>query len=244
MILNRSNPSTSLIAYISFLTYFLLSCFGCSLWKKEIKPLTIDEDIICEVPDESVEKYEGSLWQENGHLCELFMNPKARRIGDIITISIVESSSASNAADTNTSRTSSISASLTNLLGLENSVQIPRSNGFTPFGSVTGSTSNSFKGAGTTNRSGELAASITARVTKVFPNGNLKIFGKREITINNEQQYIALAGIIRSRDISPNNVILSTYISDAKIIYTGTGIIDDRQNPGWATRIFDAVWPF
>ena len=244
MIFKRSNSSTLLIAYIFFLTFLVLNCFGCTTAKKEMKSFTIDDDIICEVPNESVEKYEGSLWQENGHLCELFMNPKARRIGDIVTISIVESSSASNAADTNTSRSSSISASITNLLGLENTASFPRGGGFTPFGSVTGSTNNSFKGAGTTNRSGELAASITARVTGVLPNGNLKIFGKREITINNEQQYIALAGIVRSRDISPDNVILSTYISDAKIIYTGTGVIDDRQHPGWATRIFDAVWPF
>lgn len=244
MIFNRSNSSKLLIAYISFLTFLMLNCFGCITGKKEVKPSTIDADIICEVPNESVEKYEGSLWQENGHLCELFMNPKARRIGDIVTISIVESSSASNAADTNTSRSSSISASLNTLLGLENSGSFPTGSGFDPFGSITGSTSNTFKGAGTTNRSGELAASITARVTAVLPNGNLKIFGKREITINNEQQYIALSGIIRSRDISPDNVILSTYISDAKIIYTGTGVIDDRQNPGWGARVLDAVWPF
>ncbi len=244
MIFNRSNSSKLLIANIFIITLLMLNCFGCITGKKEMKPLTIDDDIICEVPNESVEKYEGSLWQENGHLCELFINPKARRIGDIVTISIVESSSASNAADTNTSRSSSISASLTNLLGLENSTSFPKNGGFTPFGSVSGTTNNTFKGAGTTNRSGALAASITARVTEVFPNGNLKIFGKREITINNEQQYIALAGIIRSTDISPDNIILSTYISDAKIIYTGTGVIDDRQNPGWGARLIDAVWPF
>jgi len=244
MIFNKLNLSTLRIGYISCFTVLMLNCFGCITWKKEVKPLHISDDIICEVPNVSAERYEGSLWQENGHLGELFMDPRARRIGDIVTISIVESSSASNAADTNTSRTSSISASITQLLGLENSASFPTGSGFTPFGSVTGSTNNTFAGTGTTNRSGELAASITARVTEVLPSGNLKIFGKREITINNEQQYIALAGIIRPKDISSENIILSTYISDAKIIYTGTGVIDDRQNPGWGARIIDAVWPF
>lgn len=199
---------------------------------------------MCEINESPQKTYEGALWQDNGPLGELFMDLKARRVGDIVTISIVESSSASNKANTNTSRTSSLSASLTNLLGLENSPSFPRGSGFTPFGSIQGSTNNSFKGSGTTNRSGELAASITARVTQVLPNGNLRILGKREITINNERQHIALTGIIRQRDISPDNVILSTYISDAKIAYTGTGVIDDRQNPGWFARVLDSVWPF
>jgi flagellar L-ring protein precursor FlgH len=134
--------------------------------------------------------------------------------------------------------------SLKNFLGFEENDRFPSGSGFDPFGSIEGSTSNSFKGSGATKRSGNLAASITARVTRVLPNGNLEILGKREITVNNEKQYIALTGIIRPRDISSNNVVLSTYISDAKIVYTGTGVVNDRQNPGWLARVLDTVWPF
>lgn len=218
---------------------------GCATTgKTELEPLKIDEDVICEANEKPTKTYEGSLWENNGPLSDLFIDPKARKVGDIVTISIVETSSASNNADTNTSRTSSIDASITNLLGLENNSTFPRGSGFTPFGSVTGSSSNSFQGSGNTNRSGELAASLTARVTEVLPNGNLRILGRREITINNERQYIALSGIIRPRDISSDNVILSTFISDAKIAYTGTGIINDVQKPGWLARVFNAVWPF
>jgi flagellar L-ring protein precursor FlgH len=68
--------------------------------------------------------------------------------------------------------------------------------------------------------------------------------GSREVTVNNERQFITLSGIIRTRDISQGNVILSTYISDARIAYSGAGIIDDRQRPGWMTKILNKIWPF
>ena len=116
--------------------------------------------------------------------------------------------------------------------------------GMDPFGSIAGTTNNTFQGSGATARKGELAASITARVTEVLPNGNLKILGKREIRVNNETQYLALTGIVRPRDISSENVVLSTYISDAKIVYTGTGVVNDPQSPGWLVRVLDTVWPF
>lgn len=77
-----------------------------------------------------------------------------------------------------------------------------------------------------------------------MPNGNLKIKGTREVTVNNEKQLITLSGIIRSRDISPDNIVLSTYISDAMIAYSGDGIVNERQRPGWLARILDVVWPF
>lgn len=231
------------IIWSSYSVFALAILTGCLAGKTSMEPF-ITEDIVYEITEGPPEAYEGSLWEDNGPLGELFMDPRARSVGDIVTISIIESSSASNKADTNTSRTSSISATLNNFLGLENSTSFPSGSGFTPFGTIQGTTNNSFHGNGSTGRSGELSATITARVTEVLANGNLKIMGKREITINNERQYIALTGIIRPRDISPDNVILSTYVSDARIAYTGTGIINDRQNPGWFTRVFDSVWPF
>jgi flagellar L-ring protein precursor FlgH len=239
-----SKLSALLFICSSFIALSIITLSGCATGNKETFPVNIDEDIAYEANNAPEEPYEGSLWKDNGSLCELFIDPKARRVGDIVTISVVETSSASNAADTNTSRNSSISASITSLLGLENNASFPTGSGFDPFGSIEASASNTFKGSGVTNRSGNLAASITARVTDVLPNGNLKILGKREITINKEKQYITLTGIIRPNDISSDNIILSTYISDAKIAYTGTGVVNDRQNPGWLATVFDVVWPF
>lgn len=193
---------------------------------------------------------EGSLWNYDGMLNELFVTPKARNAGDIVTIKIVESASASNNAKTNTGRKSSLTASIDNMLGLEDKYtnssnpDFKAYPNFNPFGTIEGGMSSKFDGSGATKRSGDLTAYITARVANVLPNGNFYITGSREITVNYEKQLILLTGVIRPTDIDVNNVILSTYISDAQIIYSGTGIIQKRQRPGWLANIINVVWPF
>jgi flagellar L-ring protein precursor FlgH len=113
-----------------------------------------------------------------------------------------------------------------------------------PFARIKAAMESEFEGSGTTGRSGSIAAVISVRIVEVMPNGNLKIAGSREISINNERQYITLTGFVRPADIPWNNTVLSTYISDARIVYSGSGVINDRQRPGWMLRILDAVWPF
>ena len=196
---------------------------------------------------------ENSLWQASNGLSGLFLDTKARNLGDIVTIEIVESSKATNKANTTTARDSSLSAGIDSLFGIENwwqdkalralGTNMPKVN---PFGaaSVSGSMTSDFKGDGTTSRSGDLTAFITCRVTEVLPNGNLRIVGTREILVNHENQVIVLSGVIRPRDINDQNIIASRFIADAKIAYSGSGIIDDRQRPGWFANILDVVWPF
>lgn len=184
-----------------------------------------------------------SLWNDNGPHASLFANAKARRVGDIVTVKIVEASQAANNATTDTSRESSISAGIDNFFNLESKFPATRP-GFNPFAKVKGSLSSDFKGDGSTERSGNLTAQMTARVTEVMPNGNLRIIGAREITVNHERQTIVLTGLVRSRDISADNEVLSTYIADAQIAYSGTGVVMDRQRPGWLGRALDVIWPF
>lgn len=186
---------------------------------------------------------EGSLWVDGGGLTEMFINSKARRIGDILTIAIIESSSASNKASTNTGRESELSIGLTSFFNLESQITSD-SKFFNPFSPASGSYANSFDGTGSTARSGALTAHITARIVQILPNGNFFIEGNREVRVNNENQVITLTGVVRPRDISADNVIQSTYIADAKINYSGTGVINDEQRPGWLTRILDNIWPF
>jgi len=192
---------------------------------------------------ERSEPSDGSLWDERGALSEMFSNPKARRVGDIVTIKIMENASATNKAETTTDRKSSMSAGLTNFFNAEKSYPSDQPF-FNPFSSVKGSIDSQFEGTGTTQRSGELTAYMTARVVDVLPNGNLMIEGNREVRVNAENQLITLTGIIRPRDITADNVVQSTYIADARIAYSGKGVLNDRQRPGWLTRILDKVWPF
>jgi len=203
-------------------------------------------------PPESPQKVvsDGSLWKNESMLNHLFITPKPRNVGDIVTIKIVESASASNNAKTNTGRKSSLSASIDKLLGLEDKYQNsdnPKFKEFpnwNPFGKIEGGMSSKFDGSGATKRSGDLTAFVTARIAHVFPNGDFYITGSREITVNYEKQLIHLTGIIRPDDIDSNNVILSTYISDAKIVYNGAGIIQKRQKPGWLANVINTIWPF
>ena len=185
---------------------------------------------------------EGSLWVDGGSMSEMFINAKARRVGDIVTIKIMESSSASNNASTNTGRTTSMDVGLSNLFNLEDNFSA--NNFFNPFGTIKSDYETQFDGSGTTARSGALTAYITARIIQILPNGYFIIEGNREVRINNENQIITLTGMIRPRDITAENVIRSTYVADARISYSGSGILNDQQRPGWLARILDTVWPF
>jgi flagellar L-ring protein precursor FlgH len=186
---------------------------------------------------------DGSLWHDGAPLVSMFSDQKARTVGDIVTIKIMESSAATNKASTATDRSSSLSAGVDAFFGAENKYT-SGSSFFNPFGTVAGGVESGFEGAGTTKRSGDLDAYITALVTQVLPNGNLVVTGSREVLINNENQIIQLSGVVRPRDISSKNQVLSTYIADARISYSGTGVVDDRQKPGWLTNIVMTVWPF
>jgi len=103
---------------------------------------------------------------------------------------------------------------------------------------------NKFQGQGSTSREDTVTASIACRVLQTLPTGNLLILGTRLIQVNFERQVITLEGIVRPADISPDNVILSTRVADAKITYSGTGPVSDKQRPGWFTQLLDIVWPF
>ena len=83
-----------------------------------------------------------------------------------------------------------------------------------------------------------------AIIVEELPSGNFRIHGRREVTVNNEEQIMVIKGIIRKVDIGFDNTISSQKIADASINYTGEGVISDEQNVGWMMRFFAKVWPF
>ena len=178
---------------------------------------------------------EGSLWspRKPGNLVS---DVKARNVGDIVTINVVESATASKNATTKTARESELSAGWTGVL--------KKISGEWVGGEVRADMANSFDGKGETTRSSQLAAYITAQVIQVLPNSYLVIHGSRHVRVNNETQIINVQGVIRTEDINSNNIVLSTYIADARIELIGEGVISDKQRPGWMARILDWVWPF
>jgi flagellar L-ring protein precursor FlgH len=194
-----------------------------------------------------------SLWADGGNL---FSDFKARRVNDLLTILIVESLSGSGAADTETSRDSSVDLELAEFLGMATdfgaqdrsllhhlyNIGDSSATKFNPV--IQGSGKSDFKGEGDTNREGALNATITAKVVEVMPNGNLVLEARKELTINNETQILVLRGIARSEDITSRNTIISTKLADAQVYYVGDGVIQEKQSPGWLVRISDHLWPF
>ena len=158
----------------------------------------------------------------------LFADYKASKVGDAVTVIVTEQNSASKDASTNTSRQSTINGTAQASYGAKN----------LPSAGLQLGTDNEFKGSGSTSEAGSVQAVLSARVTKVDGYCNLEIEGSRLISVNGQDQIIKLSGVIRPSDIQPDNTISSSYISDAKIIFEGSGSIDRAQSPGWITKFF------
>lgn len=185
----------------------------------------------------------GSLWSEPEARALVGMDGNARRIGDLITVNVQDTSSTTLGADTSTGRTSDSTYGITALLGLETSIPAANPNMGGKI-AVGGSSVTSMEGSGSTSRQGVLAATVTCQVMEVMANGNLRIRGTKEVRVNRETQYLTLEGIVRPRDILTDNTIRSDQVADAKIEFTGAGVLADKQGPGWGTRVADMVWPF
>jgi flagellar L-ring protein precursor FlgH len=179
----------------------------------------------------------GSIWTEQAGYADAFRDVKARRAGDIVTIEVIESTSAVSEATTDSSKSSSISASAANLFGLEKKVgELPNL--------VNTDSSADFSGDASTTRKSVVSTTLTARVTEVFPNRNLLIEGNRELLLNGERQIVTLRGVVRPSDISPSNTILSARIAEMELAVTGRGLVSDAQKPGVLFRILSGFWPF
>lgn len=225
---------------ITYLLFCILLVSGCA--RENQSPIVIQEPLEEIYDPKDIQKESGSLWNENNG--SMFTDRKAQRIGDIVTVLISESSSASKEAASSTSRSTNMSASIPNFFGLEND---DIWNGYNPVdlsNLVNADFSNAFDGSGSTSRKEDLTASLTTQVVGLYPNGQLKIRGGKEVMVNNEVQVIYLTGIIRPVDITAANTVNSTKILNARISYTGKGSISDKQKPGWAMRVLDNIWPF
>ena len=222
------------ISALGLICLALIGCRSTGASTNNFTPLAEPQVPVSYLPPVQ-ERHAGSLWTENRHI-RLYDDLRARQVGDIVTVDIVENAQAKKEASTTSDRDSTLTASATSILGY----QVPTDNQ-----SILGtSLANKFSGTGSTDRKSEMTASIACRVVQVLPSGNLYIKGSRLTTVNSEKQFITLEGVIRSTDISPNNVVLSTNVAEARITYNGSGPVSDQQRPGWFTRLMNFVWPF
>jgi flagellar L-ring protein precursor FlgH len=171
-------------------------------------------------------------------MANLARDRRARGLNDLITIRVIESIEGAGTADSALNKNSSASAGVSQLFGVEK--KLPSI--VDPTNLVGASADTKFKGGGTTTRTGQLTATITARVVEVLPNGDLVLEGAREIDINGDRQIVVLTGVARQGDIDQNNVVQSPQIGQLRIRYFGRGLIKDNLKPGWLLRIMNKIF--
>lgn len=183
----------------------------------------------------------GSLWKEESSK-SMFADKRARAVGDIITIMVQENNTASKENSTQTSKSSSVDASLQTVLYSPAGSGFLTHNGQMPAMKFGGS--QSFDGGGKINNSERMTARIAVKVVDVLPNGNMIIEGRRETLVSGEKQEAILRGTVRSEDVAANNTVFSYNVADASIKFIGKGTISDNQRKGWLQRIWEKVTPF
>ncbi len=171
----------------------------------------------------------GSLWSEQSG--SLFEDFKARQVGDLLTIVVTESTTATTSADTAVKKSESAStqAGVGPLLKL-----------LWPELSAGGKTDLS--SAGSTARSGRITARITVVVVETLPNGVLRVEGRRTLKINDETQTLVFTGLVRVRDIRADNTIPSALVANAQIQFEGKGTVGSRQREGLLTKLFKLIF--
>jgi flagellar L-ring protein precursor FlgH len=163
----------------------------------------------------------------------LFEDAKSRNIGDLVTILLVEKTTAQKSATTSTSKDDSLGIGAATLFGhginSDSSVDVNRS----------------FDGKGDSSQSNKLEGKLTVSVIQRLPNGNLVIRGEKQLQLNQGMEFVRLEGVVRPADIGPDNTVTSDRIANARVSYAGRGALADSNAQGWLSRFFSSPWmPF
>ena len=196
----------------------------------------------------SVEPIGGSIYQAARDV-RLFEDVKARRIGDTLTVVLQERTSASKSAKTSADKEQETTIANPTFFGASPQFNLP---GLIPLDSNRDNTleqnlraERSFKGEADTSQSNSLSGEITVTIADVLPNGNLVVRGEKWLTLNQGEEFIQISGIVRPQDVGTDNRVLSTLIGDARITYSGRGMLAESNKMGWLARFFNhPVWPF
>ncbi len=176
----------------------------------------------------------GSIYQQ-GRSVRLFEDNKAFRIGDVLSVTLSESTNASKSAATNTAKDNEVDVSASAIFGSTG----PTNNGNQVLNSSLDG-SRSFAGSGDSAQSNSLSGEIAVTVTDILPNGNLVVRGEKIIGLNQGSEFIRISGLVRPQDVSSANIVLSRKIANARIYYGGGGVIAESNSKGWLTRFFDS----
>jgi flagellar L-ring protein precursor FlgH len=188
-------------------------------------------------PQAEIPQSSGSLYRPHQGL-NLFVDNKAHRVGDIITIILSERTVSQKTSNVSVAKNSDNSLNAGPILGtlptfknmsLDTNIEHDRD----------------FEGESDADQSNKLEGNITVTVAEVLGNGNLLVRGEKWMTLNRGDEYIRISGMVRPDDVSPQNTVLSSRLADARISYSGTGELANSNQMGWLTQFFNSpIWPF
>lgn len=187
--------------------------------------------------DANVRKPNGSLFQQTSYR-PAFEDSRARLLGDMVTIQIVESLAASQVSASTVNRNTSADTTITTppLRGIMGADLLNLNMG--------ASTNNDFSGKGGTTAANTFTGSITATVMEVLPNGNLVVMGEKQIGVNQNVDVMRFTGTVDPRLLQPNNIISSTQVANVRVESRGRGAQGEAQTVGWLSRFFLSFNPF
>jgi flagellar L-ring protein precursor FlgH len=201
-----------------------------------LPPSPIDQMLQDTTADKSEMASNGSIYSMSGSLADLSMDFRATRVGDVVTVVVSEQASANAQGTTTTKRTSGAQATVSSLFG-------PRTGALSNL--MNTSSQQQLQGTGQTSRQATVSTTLSARVIKVLPNGNLIVEGAKAVAINSEFQTVSLRGIVRPIDIGPDNSIASNRVADLEVRINGKGVVNDAiHRPNMLYRILLGILPF
>ncbi|WP_434223261.1 flagellar basal body L-ring protein FlgH [Sinimarinibacterium thermocellulolyticum] len=169
----------------------------------------------------------------------LFEDRKARQVGDVLTVLLVERTDAKKSAATNTKKDASFAMPGPTLFGR------PVTAGGTEVLDFDIRGERGFTGAGGSTQSNALTGSVSVLIAQVLPNGNFVVRGEKQIAINRGSETVSIEGIVREADIAADNTVRSDRVANARIHYGGRGELADANAQGWLSRFFNSPWfPF
>jgi len=182
----------------------------------------------------------GAIYQAGGGSgLSLFADKRARDVGDLLTIQLVENTTAQTNASTQVGKESSLDISAPSIFGAPVTL-----NGRDVL-SASASGSRDFDGSGRSAQSNRLQGNVTVTVVQRLPNGNLVVEGSKEIRLNQGNELVQVQGIVRPADIGPDNSVMSSRVGDARIVYGGRGAIAQSNAMGWLGRFFHSrLYPY
>lgn len=184
----------------------------------------------------------GSLWRPGSRT--FFRDPRARAVGDLLTVAVNLQEQAEFANQTTLSRTTANGMSITNLFGAGSFIGRVIPGLKNTDSSINTSGNDNTAGQGDIKRSENIVVNVAATVVQVLPNRNLEIAGSQEIRLNNELRQLEIRGIVRPEDITSSNTITSDKVAEARIEYGGRGVSSDLQRPTWGQDLLNRFAPF